>query len=319
MIKTYPWHDQIWRHLTENTSSRMPHALLFSGSAGLGKYDFALRLARFLLCSNPAADACNICVACKLLDHNSHPDLWLLGSEEGMIKIDQIRELTQELTHTPHQGKRMIGIINQAHLMNNASANALLKTLEEPAAHVIMMLITDKPSFLPATIRSRCQNIIFSPPLREIGKLWLRENIGAQVDADLLLNLAENAPIKALNLVPQLENREKLLQDIFDFSYGKIEFTKFIANCNAYSWEFIFSNLISLVLDLLKLQRGIDVITNQDKKDVLLHFKIDATQLLAYSDRLFELNKFINENINLNQQLLLENIWLDWEKAINNE
>ena len=318
MIKTYPWHDQIWHSLlTCFNENRMPHALLFSGAAGLGKYDFALRLARFLLCNNPTADACNTCVSCKLLEHNSHPDLWLLGSEEGMIKVDQIREFTQDVTHTPHQGKMMIGIINHAHLLNLAAANALLKTLEEPAAHVAIILLSDRSSFLPATIRSRCQNISFSPPVRAIAKPWLMENLTAPADADLLLNLAENAPLKALGMVSQLEAREKFLQDVFTFSDGKLEFNKFIANNVNYSWEFIFSNLISLVLDLIKLQRGIDSITNQDKKDILLRFKIDQFQLFAYCDHLFELNKFINENINLNKQLLLENVLLDWSNLVN--
>lgn len=313
MIKTYPWHDQIWQSLLACCNEkRMPHALLFSGSAGLGKYEFALRLAHFLLCNNSTTEACNTCVSCKLLEHNSHPDLWLLGSEEEMIKVDQIREFTQDLTHTPHQGKMMIGIINHAHLLNIAAANALLKTLEEPAAHVVIILLSDHPSFLPATIRSRCQNISFSPPVRAIAKSWLMENLAAPADADLLLNLAENAPLKALSLAPQLTEREKFLQDVFVFSGGKLEFNKFIVNNVNYSWEFIFSNLISLVLDLIKLQRGIEPIINQDKKDILSCFKTDQAKLFAYCNHLFELNKFINENINLNKQLLLENVWLDW-------
>lgn len=313
MLKFYPWHDQIWQQLGTNIrENHLPHALLFTGIRGLGKFALALRLAHFLLCNNPTVDACNTCVSCELLAHHSHPDLWLLGDAEEMIKVDQIREFTQNLTHTPHQGKMMVGIINHAHLLNLAAANALLKTLEEPAAQVIIILLSDRPSFLPATIRSRCQNIIFSPPVRAMAKLWLKDNIAAAVDVDLLLNLAENAPLKALNLAAQLTEREKFLQDILAFSSGELAFNDFITKSINYSWEFIFSNLISLLLDILKLQQGIEPIINQDKKDILLRFKMDRCRLFAYYDRLFELNKFINENINLNKQLLLENVFLEW-------
>jgi len=313
MIQNYPWHKQIWQQLTAGFhENRMPHALLFTGAAGLGKNELAVRLAHFLLCNNPADDACGACVSCKLLAHHSHPDLYILGTEEGMIKIDQIRELIHELTQTAHQGKWRAVIINNAHAMNLAAANALLKTLEEPQAQVVIILLSDHASFLPATIHSRCQNVEFLPPSLTEAKSWLSENIKESANIDLLLRLTENAPLRALALARQMPEREKLLQDIVAFSSGKIALNQIVANSMNYSWEFIFYHLLSLVLDGIKIRQGATQITNQDKPEILSSFKANTEQLFKYCDRLLELNKFIQEKINLNQQLLMENIWLEW-------
>jgi len=318
MFKTYFWHEQIWQSLMQ-ARKKLPHSWLFMGSAGLGKYELALRLAHFLLCDHAQQDACGQCTACQLLAHNNHPDLYCLGVEEGMIKIESIRELVMELNYTPNQGKKRIAIINHAHLLNLSAANALLKTLEEPAESALLILLSDKPSFLPATIRSRCQKIIFSPPAADLARAWLRENLDEKVDADLLLSLAENAPLKALAWAAHLPARAQLLQDLLAWSYGTITFTQFITNCRTYSWDFIVVNLFSLIVDLLKLHQGASLLINQDQRDFLLCFKIAPARLLAYSERLLELSKFMNENINLNQQLLLENVWLSWEEMVRSE
>jgi len=242
--------------------------------------------------------------------------LQILGTENEMIKVEQIRELTAELNVTPHKGKMRVALINHAHLMNAASANALLKTLEEPLGHVALILISERASFLPATIRSRCQNIIFYPPAKDLAKTWLEKNIDLPQQANLLLQLSENVPLQARELSCKLPERAKFLQDIFAFSCGDLALAKFIDNCQAYTWNFIFTNIISLVLDLIKLQYGVAEITNEDQKMKLQKFKIDKIQLFAYIDKLLELNKFISENINLNQQLLLENISLDWMEMV---
>lgn len=187
-----PWQVDNWRLLAARRArDTLPHALLVCGAAGLGKRDFAEAFAAALLCQAPRDDgsACGQCRACQLLAAGSHPDRVRVGIElrdDGKprteITVEQIRMLSERLALTAQFGGFQIATIDPADLMNHAAANALLKTLEEPTAATLIVLISDQPARLSATIRSRCQRVEFRLPSAADASAWLTAQ-GASSDA----------------------------------------------------------------------------------------------------------------------------------------
>lgn len=149
----------------------LAHAYLFHGPAGVGKGSAAAGLAQLLFCRAPLAGpgaprACTACPPCLRMAAGSHPDFQRLALLEGKtrISVDQVRELIQFLGLTAlEEGSWKVAVVDDAALMNDAAANALLKTLEEPTPHTLLVLVTSRPGTLPATIRSRCRLVRFGP------------------------------------------------------------------------------------------------------------------------------------------------------------
>lgn len=176
-----PWHAQPWHHFEHIVSAnRLPHALLISGPPGIGKYSLAQALAHYLLCQKTAQGSpCGRCRACRLNLAVTHPDLHYLESSDmgKQITIDQVREAVMFVNHTAQQGGMKIVLIAPAHAMNRYAANALLKTLEEPAAHTLFVLVTDLPGQLLPTIRSRCQSLRLTLPNKPMVLNWLASRV----------------------------------------------------------------------------------------------------------------------------------------------
>lgn len=177
-----PWHAEDWARLqARRERDALPHALLLCGATGLGKRGFAQRFMRGLLCAQPVGgEACGQCRSCLLLAAGTHPDLVELtfglrrdGTPRSEIVVDQIRELCARLALNSQFGGWQIACIDPADAMNPAAANALLKTLEEPSAHTLLLLLADAPWRLPQTIRSRCQRIKFHLPPADQALAWL--------------------------------------------------------------------------------------------------------------------------------------------------
>lgn len=153
---------------------RVAHAYLFFGEDGVGKRLAALRFAQAINCETDygpeGPDACGACRSCRQIEARTHPDFLLIEPDQEQanpqIKIEQIRELEQQLVYHPLVGRRKVCLIDEADRMTPGAANALLKTLEEPPDHSLLLLITSRPSALLATVRSRCQGIRFVAPAR---------------------------------------------------------------------------------------------------------------------------------------------------------
>jgi DNA polymerase-3 subunit delta' len=194
-----PW--AVWqRRLTEQ---RVPHAVLIAGSEGLGKRALATDMVGSLLCTAPQADrrACGACRGCRLLSAGTHPDFYRIGLEpndkgdvRSEIVVDQIRALRASLAQTSQFGGWRVALLDPADAMNSASFNALLKTLEEPEAQALLVLISDRPSRLPATIRSRCQRIDLRFPARAQALSWLEAQGVRGEAAEEALDLAAGNP-----------------------------------------------------------------------------------------------------------------------------
>ncbi len=201
-----PWQREAWHRLTER-SPNLPHGVLLTGAAGTGKRRFAEHVAGWLLCDTPTSDgACGHCASCAWLKVGNHPSLLRIsreidskGKQSRQIKIDQIRDLMPFVQQTG-QGWRVV-IFEPAESLNTAAANALLKTLEEPAPRVILILVADQPLQLPATIRSRVQQIPLGRIDQDIAIEYVRDEAAVSVEqARLLLGLAGGAPLAATQL-----------------------------------------------------------------------------------------------------------------------
>jgi DNA polymerase-3 subunit delta' len=178
-----PWHAEHWARLqARRQRGALPHALLLCGAPGLGKHAFAQRFVRGLVCERPLdGDACGQCRSCLLAAAGTHPDVIALtfglrkdGVQRGEIVVDQIRELSARLAMRSQFGGWQVVTLDPADAMNPAAANALLKTLEEPAAQTMLLLLAEAPWRLPQTIRSRCQRIELQLPTTATALTWLQ-------------------------------------------------------------------------------------------------------------------------------------------------
>jgi DNA polymerase-3 subunit delta' len=143
---------------------RVPTSILLSGDSGIGKKLAALNYAKALNCQTPVdSDACDRCISCAKIDKEIHPDVTTLLPENDELKIETIRRAEEILSLRPYEGKKKVLIVDDADKMNINSANAFLKTLEEPPDDSIIVLVSASPDRLPDTIRSRCMHVRFRP------------------------------------------------------------------------------------------------------------------------------------------------------------
>jgi DNA polymerase-3 subunit delta' len=208
-IVMLPWHESARRRMDAAVAaSRLPHAVLVHGPAGVGKERFAAALAAALFCTHRGGslEACGECPDCALSRAGSHPDLhWLRRLEEKKsISVDQIRETCEQLGMTSMRRGYRIAIVVPAQAMTISAQNALLKTLEEPAPRTLLVLVTPRPSGLLATLRSRCQRIEIARPPAPAALAWLADELGGPA-APGLLEVSGGAPLRAIELAPHYE------------------------------------------------------------------------------------------------------------------
>ncbi|APZ43644.1 DNA polymerase III subunit delta' [Acidihalobacter ferrooxydans] len=202
MSVPYPWQQRQWSQLqAQREAGRVPHALLLTGIPGLGKRQLAEAFAQAALCERPREDglACAQCHPCRLFAAGTHPDYTVVEPEAAgkAIRIDSARTLMDFLGLTRSFGAYKVALIDPADALNVNAANALLKTLEEPPAGTLLMLVTSAPSALPATVRSRCQVLAFGVPTAAQAQAWLATQPEAG-PVDVALALAGGAPLGAL-------------------------------------------------------------------------------------------------------------------------
>jgi DNA polymerase-3 subunit delta' len=177
--------------------NRVPHSLIFSGPEGVGKTAMALTLAKTLNCQTLAADSCDECPSCRAIADGRHPDVMVFAAEVRDVKIEQTRLLKQMAYLRPMSGKRRVFIIEEAENLNDASANSLLKVLEEPPSFTHVFLVTASLFRLLPTIRSRCRTLTFSAISREEIEEILRERDFSKEQARILALLVDGNLDKA--------------------------------------------------------------------------------------------------------------------------
>jgi len=176
--QVYPWQKDVWQSLTSRLAEgKLAHAYLLVGESGIGKTDFARAFAHYLLCHERSVTAaCGRCRACLLAAGGNHPDLLVVQPEEGsaLIRIEQIRLLGRFVQQTSHFSTSRVIILSPAEALGPASANALLKVLEEPPAETWFLVISHQPGLLMPTIKSRCQLQPLRCPTQQQGYSWLQ-------------------------------------------------------------------------------------------------------------------------------------------------
>ena len=231
------------------TTGRLPGALLFTGEEGIGKKLFALEVARALNCRTPKDhEACGVCPSCtRIMKLNypqrddaeewtqiiwtDHPDVGLVVAPKRVLRVEQMRQIEKEANFRPFEGKARVFLIDEADKLNDASANALLKVLEEPPKTSHLILITARPAMLLPTILSRCQMIRFSPLTpQEIERHLVKNDrvdaktarlraraaggsMGRALSGDLVTFTAQRkAMLKVLNALAISDDRAELLR-----------------------------------------------------------------------------------------------------------
>ena len=201
-------------------NDKVGHSYLFLGNDGIGRKFVALQFAKTLNCLEGKVgreDACDHCISCRKIDQHLHPDVLVLEPEGQTLKVDQVKQMQRDLAYRPYEGKRRVCILTAADRMAPNMSNTLLKTLEEPPLHTVLILLANHPRLLLPTILSRCHPIRFNPlPLPVVSK-WLMDHKGlGEEEAHLLASLSEGSLGKALEIREEVQEipREELLKDL---------------------------------------------------------------------------------------------------------
>ena len=319
-----PWLTETWRRLwSAHRGGRLGHALLLSGPAGIGKRALAERLAGALMCTAPGEDGspCGQCPDCRLIRAGNHPDIVRLEPDsEGKtreIKVDQVRELCGHQALTTNRGPRKVLLVLPAEAMNPVAANSLLKTLEEPVASTLWVLISEDPTRLTQTIRSRCQRIQLPAPAEQSSLPWLRERIGdGAEDAALLLRLAHGAPLAALALAGsgRLAERSKVFDDFTAVGRGKRDPVAVADAWQGLEPTLVLEAIAGWLCDLLRLRADPDVahVGSPDKRRELQAFAtaIEPGAGHRYFSRIIGARGLAEATVN--KQLLFESLLVRW-------
>jgi DNA polymerase III subunit delta' len=316
----YPWLQSYFELMSRAWyQHRLPHALLLRGTQGVGKGAFADLLAQWVLCENKQeAMSCGQCRSCHLFQTDSHPDALSVQLElkSKVIKVDQIRRLSQQLSQTPF-GHYQVVIIEDAEKMNIAASNALLKTLEEPCGSVLIILIVQPGMSLPATIHSRCQHLNITVDTPESAFAWLRKTYPEE-DAERLWRHSLGAPLLSAAL---LENdyfkcREQVLRCLEQAMQQRVNPLPVVAQWLKYEMSDVVRILLLVTMDCIKLAgmfRG-DALVNEGEKKRLMAIvsTTNAIILFRFYDHLIKVQETLSTGIAVNKQILFENIMLAW-------
>ncbi|HJT21728.1 MAG TPA: DNA polymerase III subunit delta' [Nitrospira sp.] len=310
---------------------RMAHALLFHGEAAIGKRLTADRFAQALSCEQGppgrTIDPCGICRSCRQIDAKTHPDFFVVEpdpeSATPQIKIEQVREIEQQMMYRPLVAERKICIVDDADRMTIGAANALLKTLEEPPDHSLFLLISSRPASLFATIRSRCQALRFATPARtQVEQALVLRRAMPPADARLLAVVSEGRIGEALTGNPKdirADQREILQLTHLQFLQSTSEIlTASEALAKTDRIPHVLSWLLRWIRDLVLLQAGGDPDSVLFTDHIAL---LEQYAKTANTDALVELLHDIEKTEqqaarHLNLQMALENVLLRLRDAI---
>jgi DNA polymerase-3 subunit delta' len=305
----YPWQNRHWQEVNSwIETGRLPHSLMLWGSSEIGKLDFAKVLAQRVLCSSPVESvACGQCKQCQLFTAGSHPDFMLLVPEEEgkAIKVDAIRPLAEFAGKTASQGGWRVIIVAPAEAMNTNSANALLKTLEEPGDQVLIVLVSHQPNRILPTIRSRCRLVSLPMPETATGCEWLQKASGKDMaTCAAALDQAGGKPLRGLRII------ESDLQERYR------EFTELMDRLEN-GQETILNAARSMVmlphLDMVDaLQRRIYGYV----RSPLLQGQAKAEWVFRYLEKLSQVKRRLQSSSNPNPQLVWEEVLMDWKSVL---
>jgi DNA polymerase-3 subunit delta' len=319
-----PWLQARWQELVRLADAgRLPHALLISGAHGLGKHSLAEALVARTLCASPGEHACGRCHACHMLASGYHPDLLRVAPEEGkrQIRIGPVREVNAFVAQTAQQGGYRVIVISPAEAMNVAASNALLKSLEEPGGRTLFVLLSDIPSRLLPTIRSRCQHWSLAVPAEADCRAWLAERLGGEEEARFWFRAAGGLPLRALELAePESRALRQQLLETFEALVRGAEPVAEAARLERQSIDAILWYGIAWLEDLIRL--GLSGDTSELRNPDLLVLYRQAVKNARVRDwfRLLdharEQRRLLAKGGNPNPQLALEAWLVRWSTLL---
>ena len=309
IAQVYPWQKNVWDALT-GRFPKMGHGLLFYGKKGCGKDAFAQYFLAWILCQNRQLknQPCGECGSCQWLKSDTHPNYVHITTDEenkkqnAKIKIDKIRDL-QPFVQQTVDGWRVV-VIEPAEALNTASANALLKTLEEPGDRTVIILLAEHYLKLPATIRSRLQHFALDRISAEQAEAYLQQNLP---DADLqmqqlLMNLSNQMPLQAIELARSewINLRQDFVND-----WQKLVKQKNMPMAIATKWNKAlsfsdFSQMFEYLLSDLICVKLNQAIKNLDLNFSDLPDQYNLESLFAIYTELQQSKKFIEQNVQAN-------------------
>lgn len=319
------WLTPAWERIGQRIDAgRMPHALLLSGPAGVGKRAFAHALAARLLCRREAGlGGCGRCRDCELVKAGTHPDYRRVQPEDvgKPIVVAAIRAATEFVTVTPMISRRRVIVLCPAESMNRNAANAFLKTLEEPGAGAHLLLVSHAPSLILPTVRSRCEQIPLPAPDHAQALAWLNRRIPDGVDAGQLLEAAGGAPLSALEQYEDgsWERRGGWLNDLSALASGELSALEVAEQWTEGDLGQLLESLYQWTHSIL---RGITDPRLVGDAQVLgrlanqLRDTIDCRDLHRFVDQILAARRAVISGSNPNRQLMLESLLLAWPKPI---
>ena len=309
-----PWLLQDMSGLLDRSSQgRLPHALLLSGIDGIGKRAFSQCLAETLLCQKPSAKgACGDCDSCSQLLADSHPDFRKLVPEgaNAAIKVDPIRALVDWLQLTASQSSYRIALLEQADTLNRNAANSLLKTLEEPGDHAVLILSATRAGALPATVRSRCQKVTLKMADQSAAVQWLTGKVD---DPALALREASGGPYLALANASEetAAAKELLLKAWHDLFMHKGSVGRISDSLSHLDTAMCLATFSRWCLVASKQLEKLDVGVNPAVKQVISETqeRLKSEQWFTLYDRLLRLHR--SDSASFKTQTVLEGLFAD--------
>ncbi len=309
-----PWQESQWQHLDKLYRNKtLPHALLLVGPDGIGKYRFAQAFAHYVMCVSPRSSmACGQCRQCGFNLAGTHPDLKHVEPEEKgkQIKIDQVRALVEALAQTSQQGGYKVSILSPAEAMNINAANSLLKSLEEPTADTLLILLADSPSQLLPTIRSRCQSVVFPVPAKDEALAWLAALLPSSEQAEQLLQEAQGRPIAALELLETdgIGRYKQMRSDFMALLAGRITALTLADKWLEYDLLEVLSWLNRSVSSVVSFRVAGSPLA-KEWQAVAAHANVQG--LFSALDNITQLHGQLAKGANPNKQLALEELLLE--------
>jgi len=310
-------HERILDFLRRTVLTERPaHAYLFTGREGVGKKRVAVMFAAMLNCPDPEKDVEANCPVCRRITAQNHPDFLLVTPDKGMIRIEKVRNVQSFFRYAPVEGKQRVVLIDDAHLMNRAAQNALLKTLEEPPSGRILLLISDKPALLLPTVRSRCRRMRFGPiPVADLAAILEREKGISSERARLLAAMSGGSLSKAQGM------------DSKGFSALREEMISFLSEPGERGLSGILELSATISADRTKALRAVEIactwirdvlcsMTGSDSLPIMHEDMLDrildsaqhhgAGDMMAIYGELVKASELIEAEINVNRNLVMD-------------
>lgn len=309
----YPWLKPYWHDIQQQmTSNRLHHALFLTSSTGMGKLALAKQLAKTLLCKEPVGwEPCEHCHSCQLFETSVHPDFHFVSADDGkVIGVDRVREISQRLQVHAHLSGSKVVIFENAGNFNLASANALLKTLEEPSDGSYIILLGESKSAVLPTINSRCQKMHISAPSENETLSWLQTQFPISQPDLPAIRVNQGAPLHTLRFLNNGDDllRQTVFEELKQLHYSPSA-VKIIADIlSEHSLDRInWLQFILLDLQKLKAKVAVSYIINSDHTEWLSAFaeKIDIDVIFQLQHLLSELKDMLTSNANLTVETVM--------------